>query len=54
MSPGSLNWGGAWGHQWLIDPTLGLSAVFCTNTSFEGCGGRFPADLQDAIYANLG
>lgn len=48
---GTLNWGGAWGHQWFVDPAAELSATMCTNTAFEGCSGRFPLDIRDAIYA---
>jgi CubicO group peptidase (beta-lactamase class C family) len=53
QSRGTLQWDGAYGHKWFIDPARGLTVVALTNTAFEGMNGRFPADLRDAIYRNL-
>ncbi|MBB5754219.1 serine hydrolase domain-containing protein [Prosthecomicrobium pneumaticum] len=47
---GTLQWGGAYGHTWFIDPAAGLSAVYFTNTAMEGVGGAFPTEIRDAIY----
>lgn len=52
LSPGSLEWGGAWGHRWFVDPSAGLSATILTNTAVEGVGGAFPKDIYAAIYGN--
>jgi CubicO group peptidase (beta-lactamase class C family) len=51
QAPGTLNWGGVWGHQWFVDKSAGLSVTICTNTALEGCTGRFPLEVRDAIYA---
>lgn len=46
-------WGGAWGHNWFVDPVNGITVVVCTNTTFEGCNGPFREDIRDAVYAGL-
>ena len=48
--PGTVGWGGVYGHSWFIDPTNGLSAAIMTNTALEGCTGQFPADIRNAVY----
>ncbi|WDZ79637.1 serine hydrolase (plasmid) [Ensifer adhaerens] len=53
QSPGTLQWDGAYGHTWFIDPARGLTVVALTNTAFEGMIGRFPIELRDAIYRSL-
>lgn len=53
QSRGTLQWDGAYGHKWFIDPARGLTVVALTNTAFEGMNGRFPDDLRDAIYRSL-
>jgi len=50
ISVGALEWGGAWGHRWLVDPAAGLSVVILTNTAMEGVSGTFPWDVYTAIY----
>lgn len=47
---GALQWGGAYGHSWFIDPEAELSGVILTNTAFEGMIGTFPADVRAAAY----
>ncbi|MEE8662724.1 MAG: serine hydrolase domain-containing protein [Acetobacter sp.] len=49
LSPGSLQWGGVYGHNWFIDPLRKLSCVILTNTTPEGMSGRFVQDMQKAI-----
>lgn len=53
QSVGSYEWGGIYGHSWLVDPTHKLIMISMTNTAVEGCTGRFPRDVRDAIYADL-
>lgn len=50
---GTLDWGGAWGHNWIIDPTNRLTILVCTNVAPEGCNGPFREDIRDAVYASL-
>ena len=48
---GTVDWGGAWGHNWVIDPVNRMTIVVCTNTTFEGCNGPFRDDILRAVYA---
>jgi CubicO group peptidase (beta-lactamase class C family) len=50
QAPGTLQWNGACGHKWFIDPTNELTVVALTNTAFEGMIGRFPLDIRNAVY----
>ncbi|RWR31898.1 class A beta-lactamase-related serine hydrolase [Sinirhodobacter populi] len=50
QAPGTLQWGGAYGHSWFIDRANGLSVVALTNTAFEGMSGAFPAEIRNAVY----
>lgn len=47
---GAVDWGGAWGHNWVIDPGSGTSIVVCTNTAFEGCNGPFREEVIAAVF----
>jgi CubicO group peptidase (beta-lactamase class C family) len=47
---GTVEWGGAWGNNWIIDPANRLTLVICTNTAFEGCNGPFTEEVRDAVY----
>lgn len=47
---GTLQWGGAYGHSWFVDPEARLTIVGLTNTAFEGMSGAFPAEIRDAVY----
>lgn len=47
---GTVNWGGVYGHSWLIDPVNQLTAVFMSNTALEGCLGAYPGELERAVY----
>lgn len=47
---GTLDWGGAWGHNWIIDPINRLTILVCTNVAPEGCNGPFRDDIRDAVY----
>lgn len=53
VSAGTVDWGGAWGHSWWIDPAAKLSVLVMTNTAFEGMSGQLPADVKRAVYATL-
>ena len=48
--PGTVQWGGAYGHSFFLDPTERLTVVALTNTAFEGTSGRFPGAIRDAAY----
>jgi CubicO group peptidase (beta-lactamase class C family) len=50
QSQGTIQWGGAYGHSWFIDPASELSVVALTNTAFEGMVGAFPVEIRDAVY----
>jgi len=50
MHPGTVRWGGAFGHNWWVDPVARISAVLLTNTAFEGMAGRIRTDVFDAVY----
>jgi CubicO group peptidase (beta-lactamase class C family) len=50
---GTLDWGGAWGHNWIIDPINKITVLVCSNTAPEGCNGPFREDIRDAVYAAL-
>ena len=50
QAPGTLQWNGAYGHKWFIDPTNALTVVALTNTAFEGMTGRFTVDVRNAVY----
>lgn len=50
QAPGTLQWGGAYGHSWFIDRANGLSIVALTNTAFEGMSGAFTTGIRDAVY----
>lgn len=47
---GTVDWGGAWGHNWVVDPINRITIVVCTNTAFEGCNGPFRDDILQAVY----
>ncbi|MBX3583480.1 MAG: beta-lactamase family protein [Rhizobiaceae bacterium] len=50
QAPGTLQWGGAYGHNWFIDRINRLSVVALTNTAFEGMSGAFPTEIRNAVY----
>lgn len=50
QQPGTIQWGGAYGHYWCYDPVRDFAVVSMTNTSFEGMSGTFPRDLRNALY----
>jgi len=50
QAPGTLQWNGAYGHKWFIDPANEVTVVALTNTAFEGMVGNFTADVRSAVY----
>ena len=50
MPVGAVDWGGAWGHNWVVDPGTETTIVCCTNTLFEGCNGPFREDIAAAVF----
>jgi CubicO group peptidase (beta-lactamase class C family) len=47
---GTVDWGGVWGHHWLLDPVNRITVVCCTNTAVEGCMGKFRDEVRAAVY----
>ncbi|GLQ57128.1 serine hydrolase domain-containing protein [Devosia nitrariae] len=54
QAPGTLQWGGAYGHNWFIDPVNRLTVLALTNTALEGMWGQFKRDIRDAVYEEFG
>jgi CubicO group peptidase (beta-lactamase class C family) len=50
QAPGTLQWNGAYGHKWFIDPANALTVLALTNTTFEGMVGQFTTDIRNAAY----
>jgi CubicO group peptidase (beta-lactamase class C family) len=50
QSPGTWQWGGAYGHAWFVDPARNLTVVTLTNTALAGMVGPFPDSIRDAVY----
>ena len=50
QSAGTVRWGGVYGLDWFIDREAGLTSLVVTNNAVEGCTGRFPLDVRDAVY----
>lgn len=51
LSPGSLIWGGIYGHCWFIDPVRKRTLIALTNTTVEGMCGRFSLHMRRAVAA---
>lgn len=50
VPPGTVDWGGAWGHNWIVDPSSQTTIVSLTNTIWEGCNGPFREDIAAAVF----
>ena len=50
MPAGAVDWGGAWGHNWVVDLGSETTVVCCTNTTFEGCNGPFREEVAKAVF----
>lgn len=50
MPAGAVDWGGAWGHNWVVDLASETVIVCCTNTTFEGCNGPFREQIAAAVF----
>ncbi|MDY7227159.1 serine hydrolase domain-containing protein [Hyalangium rubrum] len=50
QSVGTWQWGGAYGHNWFVDPQRRLTVVALTNTAFEGMSGAFTSSVRNAVY----
>lgn len=53
QSPGTLAWGGVYGHTWFVDPPKKITVVAMTNTTLEGLAGKFPGAVRDAVYEGI-
>lgn len=51
LPPGSLSWGGIYGHSWVVDPSRGLTLLAMTNTTTEGMNGGFAVEMTAALGA---
>lgn len=51
LTPGSWQLGGAYGHNWFVDPSRRLTAILLTNTALEGMNGQVGNSIRDAIFA---
>jgi CubicO group peptidase (beta-lactamase class C family) len=49
-APGSVEWGGVYGHSWYVDRQSRTTIVIFTNTALEGCIGVYPKDIRNAVY----
>lgn len=49
---GTIQWSGAYGHSWFVDPANRLTVIALTNTAFEGMtvSGAYPNEIRDAVY----
>ena len=52
-APGTVNWGGVYGHSWLVDPVNEVTILSMSNTAFEGCLGPYPRQVRNAAYAEF-
>ena len=50
MPQGAVDWGGVWGHNWIIDRASETTVVVLTNTTFEGCNGPFREEVARAVF----
>jgi len=53
QSPGTLYWGGVYGHRWFTDPARKLSVVIMTTTAITVRDDPVSTGIRNAIYANL-
>jgi CubicO group peptidase (beta-lactamase class C family) len=49
LHKGCFNWGGIYGHSWIVDPSRDLSLVTLTNTTPEGMNGRLTVEITAAL-----
>lgn len=50
QNPGTIAWGGIYGHNWFIDPAENLTIVSFSNTAPEGCLGKYRDEIRCAVY----
>ncbi|MDL2284605.1 beta-lactamase family protein [Oxalobacter sp. OttesenSCG-928-P03] len=53
QSPGTLYWGGVYGHRWFTDPAKKLSVIIMTTTAITLNEDPVSIGIRNAIYANL-
>lgn len=49
LSPGTISWGGVYGHWWCVDHLRGRVTVLLTNTAYEGMLGLLPQEIAKAL-----
>lgn len=50
-SAGTWQWGGVYGHSWLVDPGRALTCVLMTNTAVEGMTGQLALEVAGAVVS---
>jgi CubicO group peptidase (beta-lactamase class C family) len=50
MTRGTAEWGGVYGHHWILDAASGVAMTSYSNTAIEGSDGAYRYELIDAIY----
>jgi len=50
QNPGTLAWGGAYGHSWFCDPKAKITVVCMSNTTPYALQGAFPDSIRDVVY----
>lgn len=53
QNPGTIFWGGVYGHTWFSDPKAKISVVCMTNTTPYTLQGGFPEAVRDVVYNYL-
>lgn len=53
QSPGTLFWGGVYGHRWFTDPAKKLSVAIMTTTAVTVHNEPVSTSIRNAIYASL-
>jgi CubicO group peptidase (beta-lactamase class C family) len=53
QSPGTLFWGGVYGHRWFTDPTRKLSVAIMTTTAVTVHNEPVSTGIRNVIYASL-
>jgi CubicO group peptidase (beta-lactamase class C family) len=53
VSPGTIHWGGVYGHNWYVDREKGITVVILTNTALKGLYGNLKDQVLKVVYQAL-